>query len=233
MHFLFTLQYLFLQQCRIWSLLGHGKRHKPSYLPIYTCICSNTKIPHITNLSSWKLLLLYRSWWFEACFLCSSSVEWSKSSRSSSPGNTGTGAPSPALRISAPNARWLPCKGHAFTTWNGPRELLGYHTERFSVLLWSLPCSMKETCCWERSDLELAPLAGADSEETVSWFKCCDFLRHLSSYRPVGCCTQKRFNGAEKNTFCLLSQDSKAWTITKTGNRKPKLRIQPNKLAGL
>lgn len=149
------------------------------------------------------------------------------------PGNTGTGAPNPALHISAPSVCWLLYKGHASTTWNSLSELPGYPTEGLSVLLWSLPCSTKETCGWELSDLEPAPPAGADSKETVSWFRRCDSLRHLSSYLPVSCRTRKSFHGAERNTFCLLSQDSKAWTVTKTGNRKPKLRIQLNKSARL
>lgn len=135
--------------------------------------------------------------------------------------------------ISAPNACQLPCKGHDFTMWNSSRKLPDYPLEGFSVLLWFLPCSIKETCCWNLSDLELAPLAGAGSKENVRQFKRCDFSRHLSSYLFVRCCTQRWFNGPESNTSCLLPQDSKAWTITRTKNRKPKLWIQLNKLAGL
>lgn len=99
---------------------------------------------------------------------------------------------------------------------NSLRELPDYLMWEFSVLLWYLPGSMEEMCCRELSDLELAPPAGTDSKDTVNNFKHYDFLRHLSSYLPVSRWTQMRFNGAERNTFCLSSQDSKAWTVTKT-----------------
>lgn len=59
------------------------------------------------------------------------------------------------------------------------------------------------------------------------------FSGDTSPTLPSSCSTRKRFDGAEWNTFCLLSQNSKAWTITKTGNRKPKQQFQPNKLARL
>lgn len=59
------------------------------------------------------------------------------------------------------------------------------------------------------------------------------FSGDTSPALPSSCSTRKRFDGAEWNTFCLLSQNSKAWTITKTGNRKPKQQFQPNKLARL
>lgn len=156
-----------------------------------------------------------------------------RSESSRSPGNTGTGAPTVPFAHQCSQRVQAHCKGHAFTTWNSPSKLPDYPTEGFSVLLRPLPCSMKEMCSWELSDLELAPPAGANAGETVSGFKCCDSLRQLSSYLPVSCCTRKRCNGAESNTFCLLSQDLKAWTITKTGNRKRKLWFQLNKLAGL
>lgn len=237
MHFLLTLQYLFPSQCRIWSLHGHGERRKPSHLPRYMCICSNTKIPLITNLRSWKLLPFVPEFmvWSLLPLQLTDGTEHEQQKRLPWEHRHWSSKPCRAHQCSqcSKGACRLPCKGHAFTTWNNPRELPYYPMEGFSVFSQCLPCSMKETCCWELSDLELAPPAGVASEETASQFKRCDFLWHLPSYLPVSCCTRKRFNGAEWNTFCLLLQDSKAWTITKRGKRKAKLWIQMNKLAGL
>lgn len=114
----------------------------------------------------------------------------------------------PCLAHCCSHGSQLPCKSHAFTMWNSLRMLPDHSTQEFSVLLWSLPCHMKETCCGELSGLQLSPPAGAGSEETVSQYKRWDFLRHLSSSLPASCCTQERFNGLEEisSAYCHRTQ---------------------------
>lgn len=120
------------------------------------------------------------------------------------PRNTVTGAPKPCLARHCSHGPPAPLQKLCFHHVEHLRTFPGHSTQEFSVLLWSLPCHMKETCCWELSGLELSPSAGAGSEETVSQYKRWDFLRHLSSSLPASCCTQERFNGLEEkpSAYC-------------------------------
>lgn len=190
---------------------SHGSAGSGLYVGMIKDTSPDTKMSHTGNISSRKLFLLYQGQWFEACFPCKLPGEsrgWSESSWSSWPRNTNAGAPNTAWHITAPMAHQLPCKSHAFTMGNSLRMLPDHCTQEFSILLWSLPCHMKETCCWELSGLELSPPAGAGLEKTVSQYKCWDFLRHHSSSLPVSCCTQERFNGLEEipSAYCHRTQ---------------------------